>query len=56
MDQIVLVDDCSSDNSYSIAEELVKNSDKISLTKTIKNEGSQQSNCQFNFDHPCYCP
>jgi len=39
VDQIVLVDDCSSDNSYSIAENFVKNNNKILLTKTLINEG-----------------
>ena len=39
VDQIVLVDDCSSDNSYSISEELLRSSNKILLTNTLKNEG-----------------
>ena len=39
VDQIVLVDDCSSDNSYSIAENFVKKNNKILLTKTLINEG-----------------
>ena len=39
VDQIVLVDDCSTDNSYSIAEKVLKSSNKILLTKTLKNEG-----------------
>ena len=39
IDQIILVDDCSEDNSNLIAEKLHKDNKKILLTKTNKNEG-----------------
>ncbi len=39
VEQIVLVDDCSEDNSYSIAESILEKSNKISLIKTDKNGG-----------------
>lgn len=37
--QIILVDDCSTDKSYSIGERLVKEKDNILITKTSKNVG-----------------
>tara|TARA_B100000131_G_scaffold226840_1_gene218441 strand:- start:84 stop:794 length:711 start_codon:yes stop_codon:yes gene_type:complete len=39
VEQIVLVDDCSEDKSYSIAESILEKSNKISLIKTDKNGG-----------------
>ena len=39
IDQIILVDDCSTDTSYSIAAEICRNNDKVSITKTTANEG-----------------
>ena len=35
IEQIILVDDCSSDNSYSIAKNMVNNNSNISLTQTL---------------------
>lgn len=39
VDQIVLVDDCSIDDSYMIAEKIVAGNNRISLTQTLLNEG-----------------
>ena len=39
VDQIVLVDDCSIDASYMIAEKIVAGNNRISLTQTLLNEG-----------------
>lgn len=39
VDQIVLVDDCSIDDSYMIAEKIVAENNRISLTQTLLNEG-----------------
>ena len=39
IEQIILVDDCSSDNSYSIAKNMVNNNSNISLTQTQQNGG-----------------
>ena len=39
VDQIVLVDDCSIDDSYVIAEKIAAGNNRISLTQTLLNEG-----------------
>ena len=39
IDQIILVDDCSTDISYSIAADISNNNDKVTVTKTTSNEG-----------------
>lgn len=39
VEQIVLVDDCSTDKSYSIATEISQNINKVSVTRTKANEG-----------------
>ena len=39
VDQIVMVDDCSTDNSYLKAEKIFKDNNKILLTKTKSNKG-----------------
>jgi len=38
-DQIILVDDCSIDNSYSIGQKIQKENNNVILIKTIKNLG-----------------
>jgi glycosyltransferase involved in cell wall biosynthesis len=39
VDQIILVDDCSIDDSYMIAEKIIEGNNRISLTQTMQNEG-----------------
>ena len=39
IDQIILVDDCSTDISYSIAADISNNNDKVTVTKKTSNEG-----------------
>jgi len=39
VDQIVMVDDCSTDNSYLKAEKIFKDNNNILLTKTKSNKG-----------------
>ena len=47
IDQIILVDDCSTDTSYSIAAEICRNNDKVSITKTTANEGKGNADLEY---------